>query len=151
MFAHEELEWDTDKLVCHFDWLHLKKEIKILPVRFLCVTDNCVLCLQKDFYEIEHWVKGRELVYVFANLVCGSDVWVSGFRNCVTSEDFVCVCVCVCCVCVCVCVCVVCVCVCVCVVCVNKVKKVIFFLGFFYEWIKTFDQFNTSLVYTNIY
>ena len=42
------------------------------------------------FYEIENWVEGRELVYGFADLVCGSGVWVSGFRNCVTSKDFVC-------------------------------------------------------------
>ncbi len=53
-------------------------------MRIVC----CVL--QKVFYEIEYWVKGRELVYGFADLVCGSGVWVSGFRNCVTSKDFVC-------------------------------------------------------------
>ncbi len=34
-------------LVCHFDWLRLKKEIKILPVRFLCYIENCVLCFAK--------------------------------------------------------------------------------------------------------
>ncbi len=42
-----------------------------------------VVCcaLQEVFYEIKA-VKGRELVYGFADLVCGSGVWVSGFRNC---------------------------------------------------------------------
>ncbi len=30
--------------------------------------------LQKVFYEIENWVKGRELVYDFADLVCASAV-----------------------------------------------------------------------------
>ncbi len=49
-----------------------------------------MLCvLQKVFYEIENWVKCRELEYGFADLVCGSGVWVSGFRNCVTSKDSV--------------------------------------------------------------
>ena len=42
------------------------------------------------FNEIENWVKGQKLVYGFADLVCGSGVWVSGFRNCVTSNNFVC-------------------------------------------------------------
>ncbi len=34
--------------------------------------------------------KAEELVYGFADLVYGSGVWVLGFRNCVTSKDFVC-------------------------------------------------------------
>ncbi len=41
------------------------------------------------FYEIENWVKGQELVYGFADLVGGSGFWVSGFRNCAKSKDFV--------------------------------------------------------------
>ncbi len=65
--------------------IHTQKDIKILPDRFLCYIENCCV-LQKVFYEIENWVKGRELVCGFADLV----VWVSGFRNCVTSKDFVC-------------------------------------------------------------
>jgi len=51
----EELVRGTDELVWHFDVLCLKKEIKILPVRFLCCG------LQKVFYEIEN-VEGQELV-----------------------------------------------------------------------------------------
>ncbi len=47
--------------------------------------------MQKVFYEIGNWVMSHwELVYGFADLVCGSCVWVSSFRNCVTSKDFVC-------------------------------------------------------------
>jgi len=44
--------------------------------------------LQKVFYEIESRAEGRELIYGFVDLVCGSGVWLSGFRNCVTSVDF---------------------------------------------------------------
>ncbi len=58
--------------------------IILIPVRFVC----CVL--QKVFYEIENWVKGSELVSGFADLVCVSAVWVTAFRNCVTSKDVVC-------------------------------------------------------------
>ncbi len=59
---------------------------------FLCVDVFSVLTKWAlfVFYEIENWVKGQELVYGFADLVCGSGVWVSGFRNCVTSKDFAC-------------------------------------------------------------
>ncbi len=60
--------------------------IILIPDRFLCVTQTIVRCvLQKVFNEIENWVKGQELVYGFADLVCGSGVLESGFRNCVTS------------------------------------------------------------------
>ncbi len=66
-----------------------EKEMKILTVRFACVTIECYV-LQKVFYKIENWVKCREVVYGFADLVYGSGVWVSTFRNCVKSKDFVC-------------------------------------------------------------
>ncbi len=33
--------------------------------------------------------KAYELAYGFADLVCASGVWVSAFRNYVTSKDFV--------------------------------------------------------------
>ncbi len=55
---------------------------------FVCYLESCVL--QKVFYEIENCVKGWELAYCFADLVCVSAVWVSAFRNDVTSKDFVC-------------------------------------------------------------
>jgi len=70
----------------HFDWLCLKKEIMILSVRCLCVKQNCVLCFAKSVLWNQ---KGGELVYGFADLVCGSSVWGSGLRNCVASKDFV--------------------------------------------------------------
>ncbi len=35
------------------------------------------------------WVKDRELVSGFTDLVCASAVWVSDSRNCVTIKDFV--------------------------------------------------------------
>ncbi len=56
-------------------------------LEFVLQVVFCVL--QKVFYEVL-WVKGWELVYGFADLVCGSGVFVSGFRNCVTRKDFVC-------------------------------------------------------------
>ncbi len=59
-------------------------DLQIQKVITPCLLMHCVS------YEIENWVKGSELVYGFADLVCGSGVWVSGFRNCVTSKDFVC-------------------------------------------------------------
>ncbi len=34
--------------------------IILIPARFLCYTENCVLCFAKMFYEIENWVKGWE-------------------------------------------------------------------------------------------
>ncbi len=57
----------------------------LIPLRLLCYFENCV-CFSKT----ENWVKGREQVYGFADLVCGSAVWGPGFRNCVTSKDLVC-------------------------------------------------------------
>ncbi len=45
---------------------------------------------EKVPYEIENSVKGREFVCGFADLEYGSGVWVSSFRSCVTSKDYVC-------------------------------------------------------------
>ena len=58
----EELVWGTDELVWHFDCLCLKKEIKMLPVRIVCVTWRIVCCvLQKVFNEIENWIKAKNV------------------------------------------------------------------------------------------
>ncbi len=66
--------------------------IILIPVRFLCVRELCVVFCKKCFMKLKTELKAEnwELVYGFADLVCGSGVWVSGFRNCVTSKDFVC-------------------------------------------------------------
>ncbi len=52
--------------------------IILIPEMFVCYIENCVLCFAKKCF------------MKLKTLVCGSGVGVSGFRNCVTSKDFVC-------------------------------------------------------------
>ncbi len=37
----------------HFDWLCLKKEMKVLPVRFLCYRELCVVFCKKCFTKLK--------------------------------------------------------------------------------------------------
>ncbi len=66
--------------------------IILIPVRFLCVyIENCVLCFAKSV--LWNWKLSQRprISVLFCRYgLCGSGVWVSGFRNCVTSKDFVC-------------------------------------------------------------
>ncbi len=60
----------------------------LIPARLLCVT--LVVFCKKVFYKFENRVKGWDLWSGFADLASVSVVWVSDFRNCVTSKDLVC-------------------------------------------------------------
>ncbi len=74
--------------------------IILIPVRFLCYIELCFVFCKKCFMKLKteskadnyvwFWLYGYVVCVWFADLVCGSAVWVSAFRNCVTSKDFVC-------------------------------------------------------------
>ncbi len=64
--------------------------IILIPVRFLCYIENCVLLFcKKCFMKLKTESKAENECMVLQIWCVVLVVWVSGFRNCVTSKDFV--------------------------------------------------------------
>ncbi len=63
---------------------HLCHKINSCSILFVCYIENCVLCFAKSVL----WKSKAENWCMLLQICCV--VWVSGFRNCVTSKDFVC-------------------------------------------------------------
>ena len=62
----------TDEFVWHFDWLCLKKEIKMLPVRIVCALrgELCVVFCKKCFMKLKTESRPKMCVWF-----CRFDVW----------------------------------------------------------------------------